>query len=525
MGCFNVSCGVSAKSMYTDRAALLPLVPSRWTDSTHEVTKDGGIKMRGAFLVSNSGIRQFFVPLSMPIFGELNSYGRLENVERDANVECIEQCFGMTIDEFMELVVDPFRHDEDEELPTEDEDIEKISTPPGADELYVGSEKGVRVRLLSFLINEGVNPIGMKVALRADFLKNACAPSPIAGTKGVVVADNPPKGKVCVEFKPPLSVVGGGRLTKDYGKFRLYVDANLLAVTEHMTPEQLAQERQEIIAQLKEANRKDFLRVKKALLANIAGMYVHRDVYDLFARTSLDEGGRSEFSIWDEGELTDYVLGLLGFKFTGEVDKGRERYNRLLTCDRWPRVKIWSDKRWIRVEMGKTKCDCAYRMKDLVALIHKDPKNARIPAKLRAALRKTGYYSVKVDEAIASYSKSAKEAEELTVGLPNEYLAKHGISRWLSWADPYDISYYLSFMSHHDRYGIPMFMDLYGQRLQDVKPALCDFHLFLHNMHGINRQLMPSWNGYQHGNHYAHRALLETTLKIINDELKEMESW
>lgn len=519
MGCFNVSCGISAKSMYTAQAALLPLVPSRWTDSNHEITKDGGFKISGASLVSNSGIRQFFSPLCLPIFGRLDSYGRLEHIVKDANVECIEQSFGMNIDEFMELIVDPFG--KNDELPTLDEDIDKISNSPGSNE-FISSKKGIRVRPLSFLINEGINLIGMKVTLRADFPKNACTPSPVTGTKGVVVEDDDPtrNHKVCVEFKPPLELVGGEKLQKTYGKFRLYVDADRLVVTEHMTSEQLAQERQEIIAKLKESEREDFLKVRNVLLTNIAGMYVHRDVYDLFTTTALNECGGSEFSIWDNGDLTDHVLSLLGFKFTGEVDKDRERYNRLMICDRWPRVKIWSDKRWIRVEMGKTKCDAVYRIKDLVALIHKDPKNSRIPAKLRAALRKTSYYSVKVDEAIKNYDKCLEQERELAASMSNEYLAEHGMSRW---SDTHDISRYLSFMDRHDRYGIPMFMNLYDQRLQEIKPALCDFHLFLHNMHGINRQLFPSWNGYQHGNNYAHRSLLEITLKIINDELKERE--
>lgn len=93
MGCFNVSCGVSGLSMYCDDAVLIPLVQVET------------LQMGGGHLVSNDGIKQFFAPLTLPIFGNLDSYGRLEDIKRDANVECIEKFFGMNIDQFAEKVL------------------------------------------------------------------------------------------------------------------------------------------------------------------------------------------------------------------------------------------------------------------------------------------------------------------------------------------------------------------------------------------------------------------------------------
>ena len=60
--------------------------------------------MDGAMMVSNEGLHIFHSPLTLPIFGNLDSYGRLENIERDANVECIEAYFKMSIDDFMEQI-------------------------------------------------------------------------------------------------------------------------------------------------------------------------------------------------------------------------------------------------------------------------------------------------------------------------------------------------------------------------------------------------------------------------------------
>lgn len=94
MGCFNVSCGVSAISMYVDDAVLIPLLPTRAGTKNHQ----------GANLVSNSGAQVLYYPVTLPIFGSLDSYGRLEDIVRDANVEAIEKCWGTSIDEFAEAV-------------------------------------------------------------------------------------------------------------------------------------------------------------------------------------------------------------------------------------------------------------------------------------------------------------------------------------------------------------------------------------------------------------------------------------
>ena len=105
MGCFNVACTVSGISMYCDEALLIPLV--QLTDFKYLV---------GSMLVSNEGPKMFFAPLTLPLFGKLDTYGRLENIVRDANVECIEKYFGMNIDAFANEVTDAWRQDETEKI-------------------------------------------------------------------------------------------------------------------------------------------------------------------------------------------------------------------------------------------------------------------------------------------------------------------------------------------------------------------------------------------------------------------------
>lgn len=57
-----------------------------------------------SMIVSNEGTCAFYAPRFLPIFGQYNDYGSLENIERDMNVEYIEQYFGLSIEQIMEQV-------------------------------------------------------------------------------------------------------------------------------------------------------------------------------------------------------------------------------------------------------------------------------------------------------------------------------------------------------------------------------------------------------------------------------------
>lgn len=103
MGCFNVSCGISGISMYCDDAVLIPLLPARYAPRG-EATKNAGFVLTGANIVSNEGVQVLYYPMTLPIFGNMDSYGRLENIEKDANTECIEKFFDMDISKFADSV-------------------------------------------------------------------------------------------------------------------------------------------------------------------------------------------------------------------------------------------------------------------------------------------------------------------------------------------------------------------------------------------------------------------------------------
>lgn len=95
MGCYSVSCGVSRMPIYGEKAVLIPLIPNRFA-SIHD-------KHDGAQIVSNEGPRAMFDPLP-PIFGEMNSYGSLENIEQDWHTEFLENYFKKDIETIAEMI-------------------------------------------------------------------------------------------------------------------------------------------------------------------------------------------------------------------------------------------------------------------------------------------------------------------------------------------------------------------------------------------------------------------------------------
>ena len=90
MGCANVSCSISNLSIgYKDKVKFIFL--KKQVDSLTNLTS-----------VINS--TDFFKPVYLPVTGEYNDYGALENVVRDYNVELIEKDLGANIEDIIKAV-------------------------------------------------------------------------------------------------------------------------------------------------------------------------------------------------------------------------------------------------------------------------------------------------------------------------------------------------------------------------------------------------------------------------------------
>lgn len=91
MGSFSVSCAASGLSIYSEKAKLVIL-----TENPYE---KGCFKENRLYVVSNSGSAALFNPMFLPISGTYDTYGTLEDIERDRNVEAIEKYFDIDIEE------------------------------------------------------------------------------------------------------------------------------------------------------------------------------------------------------------------------------------------------------------------------------------------------------------------------------------------------------------------------------------------------------------------------------------------
>lgn len=87
MGSFNVACSVSSISIgYGDSIAYIPLEVSKHPDKIG----DGN----NSLIYSHC----FYSPVTLPIFGTYDDYGRIEDIKRNTNVDVIETHFGEKIE-------------------------------------------------------------------------------------------------------------------------------------------------------------------------------------------------------------------------------------------------------------------------------------------------------------------------------------------------------------------------------------------------------------------------------------------
>jgi len=96
MGSFNVACSISNISIgYGDDITYIPLEVSKYPYKIGD----------GNNLLIYSHC--FYSPVTLPIFGSYDDYGRIENIKRDTNVEIIEAYF----DEKIEDICGIYDHD------------------------------------------------------------------------------------------------------------------------------------------------------------------------------------------------------------------------------------------------------------------------------------------------------------------------------------------------------------------------------------------------------------------------------
>jgi hypothetical protein len=96
MGSFYSTCSVSNMTLTNQKTSILLLAPGYSTDFK------GHLNM----IVSNDGAQAFFSPFGFPIHGEYDDYGYIVNIQRDKNVQMLEEFFGVSIDDILRNIGD-----------------------------------------------------------------------------------------------------------------------------------------------------------------------------------------------------------------------------------------------------------------------------------------------------------------------------------------------------------------------------------------------------------------------------------
>lgn len=100
MGSFDVACGLSHITIHCgDPAVFVPLEPT-W--SAEYVDLEHGCSN----IVSNDGAYTLWHPMTLPIRGVYDDYGRLGEIEEGPNTKAIEEHFGISINQFLSLFFD-----------------------------------------------------------------------------------------------------------------------------------------------------------------------------------------------------------------------------------------------------------------------------------------------------------------------------------------------------------------------------------------------------------------------------------
>lgn len=101
MGCFNVACTVSNLSIgHGDEVVFIPLKAEEDYESSNNLNE----RLTNDHMLIYSDC--LYKPTMLPIKGEYNDYGSIENIIRDENVIHLEKVYGISIEKIIDILTD-----------------------------------------------------------------------------------------------------------------------------------------------------------------------------------------------------------------------------------------------------------------------------------------------------------------------------------------------------------------------------------------------------------------------------------
>lgn len=102
MGSYSHCCKLSSLPItYGEPVVLIPMLPVK---NLYENSEASLKKYGSTYLCSNNGTRLKFMPNMFPIKGTYNDYGGMENIVEDDNTKIIEEYYGLSIQEIVDVI-------------------------------------------------------------------------------------------------------------------------------------------------------------------------------------------------------------------------------------------------------------------------------------------------------------------------------------------------------------------------------------------------------------------------------------
>lgn len=413
----------------------------------------------------------YFNPFSLPIFGQYDDYGALEEIEENENTRIIEQYFGIKIEHFIKIIRCG------RSITSDMSTLFELYSPFIK---HFKNERQLSINLLKVL--------GFKEEMHED-------------EKRYVFNDHPVYLKL-------------GDKEKGEDAFYLYdTDSNLLYQNgKYDAKENLLESYRKMTGYLLHipSERQE----KAKLLEQLSGMFIHRDIYDELVRFGLEEVQLGK----------EYVkknhLEELGFK----LDENNQFYRK---GDYPYQVKYESFNRYIiHKENHKNKTNF-YTVEELIKKWNKKTGDQIDILPYTVNQYEIGFDKFKewlcgeFDEQDFETSYWKEKLENETNEKEKELAQKmfqHAIdSRKRRIRDHFEYGRHLE--------GWEWFEHLYADLVKEghLKEEFVQFNGFESSMDSCNRFFFPGMNGEQHGNLKASKMLVEKSLEIIQKQEREYD--
>lgn len=253
------------------------------------------------------------------------------------------------------------------------------------------------------------------------------------------------------------------------------------------------------------------------------GMFVKREVYDLLSKNPIGEWGKKETAA-NDCDMSEFVLRYLGFVEDKTIKAGeQERYNRAFKHEKIPNLIVWSDGRWIELQVDdKKKSNLGiYHPEQFFKFLKK--AGLFVPPQYKSLTKmRPGEIHYDMDcERILRFVEMEKNAKKLEEGSSTNDENIQLIRALYQMSRNFDTCRYIKFGNWSDNG--QLLREIYGDLFTDstFRTAMIDWKTFQHQLWMTNTPIMPSWSGIQYGCHYATARLAKLTERLCNKEIKE----